>query len=239
MGWVTMSKKILTQKTDDITIGSFSGENGKFDWDLYKGVQQKTSYRKIDNKGPSISRLTLLANHIKENIKNIKFGICHGTRNGVEQKHLRELLNIDVIGTEIADGSGKFDYQIQWDFHDVKDEWVNNVNFIFSNSLDHSYDPVYCLSQWMKCIKDDGIIYLQWDNGYTNKKLDGTYVKNIKSANASTGAGADCFLATIDGYQQIVEDAGNGEWVMEFPEELDFKNENNGKYFIIRRKNES
>ena len=106
--------------------------------------------------------LRAIVNHINKYIPKAKFGICHGVRNAWEVKQFRKHLNIDVIGTEISHTANQFDNTIQWDFHDIKDEWVDNVDFIYSNSFDHSYDPEMCLDQWMKCIKKDGICYIHW-----------------------------------------------------------------------------
>tara|TARA_B100000287_G_scaffold435471_1_gene503952 strand:+ start:2389 stop:3087 length:699 start_codon:yes stop_codon:yes gene_type:complete len=230
---MSKNKKILTNlDSKDVTLVNFNDEKGNFSWDIYKKSQQKMSYRKIHNAGPHRKKMEILGKHIKNNITDYKFGICHGTRNGIEQKHLRDILGIEVIGTEIADGCEKFPHQIQWDFHDVKDEWIGNVDFIFSNSLDHSYDPVYCLSQWIKCMKDGGIIYLQHDNGIEDihRKYSSDSGKKLPKYNA------DCFFTTIDGYRKIVKQASNDKWIIELPESLYFKGNNNTRYFIIKKR---
>ena len=82
-----------------------------------------------------MSLINEISDYIKNNMKNISFGICHGTRNGKEQKFFKRNLNINVIGTEISSTATQFPDTIQWDFHRVKDEWVNNVDFIFSLNL--------------------------------------------------------------------------------------------------------
>ncbi|MBK6621188.1 MAG: hypothetical protein IPG32_10020 [Saprospirales bacterium] len=50
-------------------------------------------------------------------------------------------MNCEVIGTEISDSASKFSHTIEWDFHEVKPEWIGRADFIYSNSFDHSYDP--------------------------------------------------------------------------------------------------
>jgi len=127
-----------------------------------------------------------ISNHIKKHIPNAKFGICHGVRNAWEVKQFRKKLGIKVIGTEISHTADKFDNTIQWDFHKVKDEWINNVDFIYSNSFDHSYDPVMCIDQWMKCIHSDGICYVHW-----------------MATNANKIDAADCFAGTIKEYRKM------------------------------------
>jgi hypothetical protein len=66
-----------------------------------------------------------------------------------------------VIGTEISDTAEQFPHTIQWDFHETRPEWINAVDFIYSNSLDHSYDPDKCLNAWMSCVKEDGICIIE------------------------------------------------------------------------------
>ena len=79
-------------------------------------------------------------------IDTVEFGICHGTRRGKEQEWFRKYLGCGVIGTEISDTVEQFPHTIEWDFHETKAEWINSADFIYSNSLDHSYDPKKCLT---------------------------------------------------------------------------------------------
>jgi hypothetical protein len=90
------------------------------------------------------------------------FGLCHGTRQGKEQEWFRKFLDIEVIGTEISPTATQFPHTILWDFHNVKPEWVGNVDFIFSNSFDHTYKPARCLDAWMKCVKKGGVCIIEW-----------------------------------------------------------------------------
>jgi len=102
---------------------------------------------------------------LSEYIKNLKilpkFGICHGTRRGKEQEWFRKYLNCEVIGTELSDTATSFPYTIHWDFHNSKPEWKDSVDFIYSNSFDHSYDPQKCLNVWMSCIRKGGVCILE------------------------------------------------------------------------------
>ena len=66
-----------------------------------------------------------------------------------------------MIGTEISPTATQFPNTIQWDFHDVKPEWISAADFIYSNSFDHSYDPEKCLSNWMSCIRSGGICVIE------------------------------------------------------------------------------
>lgn len=114
------------------------------------------------------NNIKFLSNFLVKEVPNLKFGICHGTRQGKEQEGFSKYLGISVIGTEISPNATMFPNTIQWDFHNVKDEWVNNVDFIYSNSFDHSYKPEACLDSWMKCITNDGVLILEWTNDDIN-----------------------------------------------------------------------
>ena len=43
----------------------------------------------------------------------------------------------------------------------MKPEWLSSVDFIYSNSFDHSFDPEKCLSAWMSCLKPGGVCLLE------------------------------------------------------------------------------
>jgi hypothetical protein len=75
-------------------------------------------------------------------------------------------LNAEVLGTEISASATQFPNTIEWDFHDVKPEWVGSVDFVYSNALDHSYNPEMCLTQWMSCLKPGGYCILHWSTGH-------------------------------------------------------------------------
>jgi hypothetical protein len=137
------------------------------DYEDYKRVQILTNKRKLTKTWVRRESLDLIAEKLKEKIfGDIKFGLCHGTRRGLEQQVLGELLGCEVLGTEISPTAAKFPNTIEWDFHDVKDSWLGNVDFIYSNSLDHSYDPMMCVKQWMKCLRDGGYCVLHWSKGH-------------------------------------------------------------------------
>ena len=150
-----------------------------------------------------------LAKYFALHIEELRFGLCHGTRRGREQKLLKEYLKIPVLGTEIAPSATEFKNTIQWDFHEVKDEWIGNVSFIYSNSLDHSYDPVFCLRQWMSCIHHGGMIALQ--RGQDDLPDLSERLKNHC---------ADLFQASPEAFEAIVDVAGAGDWEVLYPERL-------------------
>ena len=38
----------------------------------------------------------------------------------------------------------------------MKPEWLGSVDFVYSNALDHSYDPVLAVNHWMSCVSKRG-----------------------------------------------------------------------------------
>ncbi len=169
-------------------------------YDAYVKAQVKKNKLKINNVWVRPAELRMIANKVRASIPGAKFGICHGVRNGHEVKVLRKILKINVIGTEISPTATNYPNVIQWDFHNIKDKWINKVDFIYSNSFDHSYKPAKCLDQWMRCIRQDkGICFIHW-----------------MSTNAKKVDAADCFAGSLPEYRklitekyQIVEELGD------------------------------
>jgi hypothetical protein len=163
--------------------------------DEYVKVQETWNKRKINLVWVSGATLDIVAEYIQKNMKDVRFGICHGTRRGVEQERLGELLGVEVIGTEISETATQFPFTIQWDFHNVKKEWLDNVSFIYSNSLDHSYDPDMAMKQWMSCLIKGGFCFIDW-----SKEHGEDHVNDL-----------DCFGATLDEMRGFLRKFGEVE----------------------------
>lgn len=135
----------------------------KFDsYEEYKRVQTKVNKRKLKKVWVTDDELLFVAHFVQEHIPEVAFGLCHGVRNGYEVHKLHALLGVPILGTEIAETAHKFPHVIQWDFHEVQEEWIGNVDFIYSNSWDHSYDPERMLKNWMRCLRPHGRCFLPW-----------------------------------------------------------------------------
>jgi hypothetical protein len=149
------------------------------DYEEYKKVQIETNVKKEDKvyaKSPVIKKISeeLITRVEDEGIK----GLCHGVRNGAEiimfKKYLDKHYNpCDIIGTEISHTSKKYDGIVEMDFHTVKEEYKEQFDFIYSNSLDHSYDPKKALSVWMGQLKENGVLIIEWSkNNFKNSQSD-------------------------------------------------------------------
>lgn len=143
------------------TLYRYVKPDGSFDYERYKGIQEEGNKRKITNVWALEPNIAFLARYIQGRIPNPEFGICHGSRRGKEQEWFRKYLGCDVIGTDISETALQFPHSIVWDFHDVKPEWKASVDFIYSNSLDHSYDPEKAVDNWMSCLRPNGLCLLE------------------------------------------------------------------------------
>ena len=114
-----------------------------------------------------------LTGYIFEYNSDVKFGLCHGTRRGLEQTEFIETFSklgndVEVVGTEInPEAAEKYENTIEWDFCKVKDEWINNVDFIFTNSFDHCFNPEETLDTWMSCLNKNGLCIIEWTTSDT------------------------------------------------------------------------
>ena len=150
----------------EFTLYGYLKKDGTFDYERYRRVQEEGNKRKLDKVWVIEKNIEFLAHYLKKRLGSVPFGICHGTRRGLEQEWFRKYLGADVIGTEISETATQFPHTIQWDFHKVKAEWINKVDFIYSNSFDHSYDPRKCLKAWMSCIRPGGYCIIEHSDGH-------------------------------------------------------------------------
>src|SRR4030042_7220170 len=126
----------------------------------YVKTQVDTNKVKLDLVWVDKLELEGIIKFIIDHKLRIKHGICHGVRNGWEVNYFRHALKADIIGTDIAESAKKFPHLIQWDFHKINPEWVHHFDLIYSNSLDHSYNPSLCLFHWMRCLNRNGYCFI-------------------------------------------------------------------------------
>ena len=132
----------------------------------YVDVQIKACNKTLDWQWVKEPSILVIAEQLKSKLDTITKGICHGTRSGNEQLWLSNFLGVEVIGTDISPEAAKNLNTIEWDFHDVKKEWLDSMDFVYSNALDHSYDPKKAVSAWMSCLRNGGYCILHWSPGH-------------------------------------------------------------------------
>ena len=132
-------------------------------YEEYKKTQIFYNKQKIDKIWADENTLKIISDFLKDNIDSEQIkGLCHGSRNGFEQNYFnKEIANSKVIGTDISDTALNFDNSVVHDFHNEKKEWINNFDFVYTNSLDQSYDPQKALNVWLKQIKKDRFIIIE------------------------------------------------------------------------------
>jgi hypothetical protein len=159
-----------SDETSGFQLHKYLGEDGSIDYAAYRAIQLEGNKRKLGYVAVVEDNICFLAKYIKWLIPRPEFGICHGTRRGLEQKWFRQYLDCEVIGTEISDTATQFPHTVQWDFHESRPEWESAADFIYSNSFDHTYDPERCLDTWMSCLKPGGLCFLEHSSQHTPEK---------------------------------------------------------------------
>jgi hypothetical protein len=184
----------------------------------YKLIQTEANKRKIDRVWVNEENVKHISDYILKSCGNINYGLCHGTRRGYEQAWFSKYLNCEVIGTEISDTATDFPNTIMWDFHDMKEEWLSNVDFIYSNSFDHSYKPEECLNTWMSCLNKKGICILEHSSNHLPERC----------------SEVDPFIATLEYMPYLIAKWSRGKFgcidIFEGPQLV---GEKHSSYYII------
>ena len=113
-----------------------------------------------------------IANFYKINDKTCI--ICHGVRFGFEVEFFRKKFPIkNVYATELCEGAFLFNKEnfSVMDFDKNIKEWHNKFDIVYSNSIDHSRNPIKTIDMWRKSLKINGIMYLtiSWGNKVNTK----------------------------------------------------------------------
>lgn len=128
----------------------------------YVEFQKKANLNKLDAVFVDEKIIQLIKRFLRIKKAKVKNIICHGTRNGAEQKFFKKnFKGVDVLGTEIGDTAEQFEDTIQWDFHDMKPEWKNYFCLLYSNSFDHAYNPAMMFRSWLQQIRPGGYMVLE------------------------------------------------------------------------------
>lgn len=94
-------------------------------------------------------------------------GLCHGVRSGLESDvFLRYFPLATIIGTDLFPMEGAY-YKsltpvVKWNFSEVNPDWIGKMDFVYSNSLDHSDCPETTIRIWLEQIKPTGFLLLRW-----------------------------------------------------------------------------
>jgi len=134
------------------------------DYNHYKKEQVKANVKKIVNIWINENTVKKITQYI-DKADNI---LCHGVRNAKELEFFKKYYSsADIIGTEISHTAKQFKNVIEWDFHNVKEEWKSKFDIVYSNSWDHSYDHIKSLTTWKDQMSTNGFMFLE--HGYDPK----------------------------------------------------------------------
>lgn len=150
-------KKLFGKNTSDFYLHEYSS------YEQYREVQIFHNIRKLKNVWADEVTLNRVATILTERFLQLPIsGLCHGSRNGFEQNYLRSLpFEIKAIGTDISETANDFENSIQWDFHDVRDDWKAAFDFIYTNSLDQSWQPKKALLSWLEQLNENGVLIIE------------------------------------------------------------------------------
>jgi SAM-dependent methyltransferase len=143
-----------------------------------KNQQVKTS-KKIaegyDRSWCSEETISLITSYLVGKFGEQEFtGICHGSRIGKEVQWFNNHLPTGsyVLGTDIEPSATKFPNTIEHDFHEVKDEWLNSFDFVYSNSQDHAKNPKKALGNWLLSLNERGLLFIEHNRSHGKKFQD-------------------------------------------------------------------
>lgn len=132
-------------------------------YEEYRQVQIYHNLRKLKRVWADPQTLDLLADELIARLGSGPLrGLCHGTRNGFEQNHLNaQHPGWAVTGTDISPSAADFLNSVVWDFHDERAEWLGAFDFVYSNSLDQSWQPRVALETWLGQVRPGGVVVIE------------------------------------------------------------------------------
>ena len=149
---------VPSKNTEDYYLHKYSS------YEEYVRVHVHFNKAKLNKVWADEATLTRVKNILFDKFGDAKkiVGICHGSRNGYEQNFLRSLsAKLEVIGTDISETAKNYDNSFQQDFHDVKTDWKGNMDFIYTNSLDQSWQPDVAVQTWLSQLKLNGLLIIE------------------------------------------------------------------------------
>lgn len=136
-------------------------------YEKYVQIQTRTNKKKLSRVFASPLNISVICDEIMARTGKERpvTGLCHGTRNGLEQRMFIDALPAasQILGTEISDTATSFPFTVQWDFHNRNEDWVGKFDFVYTNSHDHAYDLRAALNVWLECLNPEGVLVIEHD----------------------------------------------------------------------------
>jgi SAM-dependent methyltransferase len=164
-------------------------------YDYYKEQQIRKNRRKLEQvSADTEDECGAIAKYLQLHRPGASDGICHGARNGFEVECLRQRMpGCKVTGTDIAPTATQFKNMLVWDFHNPNPAWTGKFDFVYSNSLDHAYDPEKAVGEWLRQLKPGGCCFITHSKWHRAR---------------SRGDYADCFSASHEEYADMFNRLG-------------------------------
>lgn len=140
-----------------------------YSYEDYVKVQTEANHKKLHCSWVSLTTVKAIANRT-EQVNNI---ICHGSRRGTELEYFARCYpEANIIGTDISDTSTRFKNTVQHDFHEIREDWIDKFDLVYSNSFDHAYDPCKALDTWIGQLNKNGILCVELMIGEDNNSTE-------------------------------------------------------------------
>ena len=78
----SLKRAIWLFRYRNMFIYRYEDSDGNFNYEKYKRIQIEGNRRKINSIWENEENIEYLSRYIKKNVKDIGFGICHGSRTG-------------------------------------------------------------------------------------------------------------------------------------------------------------
>lgn len=168
------------------------------DYERYRQVQNEGNARKFREVFAKEKNVHYLARYVMGRAGPPGFVLCHGSRNGAEVAWFKSAFpaGTRLLGTDIGDTAKTLADTIQWDFHEVREDWIGATDVIYSNSWDHAYDPEKCFRAWLSCLTPKGLMLIE----------------HHRTHEADKTSELDCFGTTRNGLRKMLNTVGAGRW---------------------------
>jgi SAM-dependent methyltransferase len=100
---------------------------------------------------------------------------CMGVRTGTECFEFKERYpKAEVYGVDITENINTIRTHLDvkiflQDFNNLPESWGDKFDLVFSNSLDHSYNPADTIKEWHRVTQNGGHLFLEFSTTPANK----------------------------------------------------------------------
>jgi len=163
-----------------------------FDKKLYREEQIVRHAKKMYKKRDGTYYMQCANELIKfVNSDNLQM-LCLGTRNNHERDSFSKALESKKVSVFSLDISPKACVDFTMDFNDFPEDWSGKWDIVFTNSIDHALDATKAFREFLRIVKNGGILMIGFD-------LVNTYEVNSVDCNTFEGEHVKEFLEKTNG----------------------------------------